>query len=121
MNVLIIEDEQEVRAMIAMILTAAGHDVSQAANGLEAAALLEKEAPYDLVITDILMPEKEGIETIKELKSQWPQTRILAISGGGIGMSGDYLDLALAMGADEALGKPFGRKELLMAVERLQG
>ena len=66
------------------------------------------------------MPEKEGIETICEIRKAFPEIKILAISGGGICIPEDYLDLAMNMGADATLSKPFGMKEMLDALERLK-
>ncbi len=69
-----------------------------------------KEKPADLIITDIIMPEKEGIETIMELKREFPDVKIIAISGGGKGDAGQYLDMAKKMGADNTLAKPFEKE-----------
>ena len=119
MRILVIEDDAQVREMICKILNEEGNDMIEAANGKEAINLLNIEPKIDLVITDIIMPEKEGIETILELKQDYPGIKILAISGGGKGNAQNYLTLAKAMGADLVLKKPFVKQELLGAVQTL--
>ena len=118
MNVLVIEDDADVRNMIRMILADEGYSVVDASNGLEGMKKLN-QGPFDLIVTDMLMPEKEGIETIREIKKQSPSTKIVAISGGGICIPENYLNLALMMGADASLCKPFGRQELLDTIRNL--
>ncbi|MCF8215509.1 MAG: response regulator [Chlorobium sp.] len=118
MNVLVIEDDADVRNMIRMILADEGYSVEDACNGLEGMKKLN-HGPFDLIVTDMLMPEKEGIETIREIKKQSPSTKIVAISGGGICIPENYLNLALMMGADASLCKPFGRQELLDTIRKL--
>ncbi len=119
-RILVIEDDNDVRTMICEILTREGHEILQAGNGNEGIKQLKKSR-VNIVITDLLMPEKEGIETIREISKEFPEIKILAISGGGICIPEDYLDLARTMGADATLPKPFGKKELLNALERLNG
>ena len=119
MRILVIEDDAEVRGMICKVLNKEDYDVVEAENGNEAFKLLNSEANIDLVITDIIMPEKEGIETILELNKDYPHIKILAISGGGKGSAQDYLSMAKGMGADVTLKKPFVKQELLEAVQEL--
>ncbi len=119
MRILVIEDDAEVREMVCKILNREGYDVLEAGNGKEAFKLLNIEPKLDLVITDIIMPEKEGIETIIELKRDYPHIKILAISGGGKGSAQNYLTIAKKSGADLTLSKPFIKKELLDAVQEL--
>lgn len=119
-RLLLIDDDDEVRRTLVRMLETAGHEVHQAADGDSGIALCETVLP-DLVITDILMPEKEGIETIMVLKRAHPGMKIVAISGGGRSGAMDFLDMARALGADEALQKPFRRAELLAIVDRLIG
>ena len=119
-KILVIDDEDQIRAMLRQALESSGHEVLEAINGKEGVRIYQ-EQPADLVITDILMPEKEGIETIMVLKQAHPGMPILAISGGGRSGAMDFLDMARALGADEALQKPFRRAELLEAVNRLIG
>ena len=115
-RILIIDDEELVRFTIRQILEAAGHDVGEAKNGAEGLTRF-KTNPYELVITDIIMPEKEGIETIIELHRDFPATRIIAISGGGRTRNLDFLKLAGQFGAAVSLAKPFSDDELIAAVD----
>ena len=79
-----------------------------------------KEAPYDVVITDILMPNKEGLETILELTELAPEVKIIALTGGGsIGLGDDLLELACDFGAKRALRKPIPMKDLLTVVAEI--
>src|SRR5688572_5772731 len=104
--ILVIDDEQLVANAIATVLTRAGHQVSVAANG-DAGLAKFKEARQDLVITDIVMPGKEGIETIRDLRKLAPELPIIAMSGGGMRSNYDFLSMARRLGATEVLGKPF--------------
>lgn len=117
--ILVIEDEEDIRQMICDILEDEGYETVQASNGVEGLLILRRSSDFAVIITDLLMPEKEGIETINEIRKDLPWIKILAISGGGILIPENYLNLAKAMGADATLCKPFGRKELLSAVEDL--
>lgn len=129
-GILIIDDEEDVRDALRMILERAGHTVRTAANGNEALELQRKE-PADLVITDIIMPEKDGVRTIKEMREEFPGLRIVAISGGG-GVqpfaykpgaitTTAYLAAAKEVGADRIFTKPFDREDLIKAVDELVG
>ncbi len=104
--------------MIREMLESEGDSVSETPNG-SVAIWLHKEKPADLIITDLVMPEKEGIEIIQEIKRDFPKVKIIAISGGGTGDAGQYLDMAKTMGADNTLAKPFEKEELLKAVTDL--
>jgi len=117
-TIVVIDDDADVRQTLTRILGSAGHAVHEAAYG-EAGLRLAAELAPALVITDILMPEKEGIEIIRELRRAQPRLRILAISGGGQPGALDFLDMARALGADAALAKPFRRVELLDLVTGL--
>ena len=119
MFILVIDDDIDVRKMICKILSKAHYDVLEAANGYEATDLLKNNSRISLVITDMIMPEKEGVETIIELKQDYPHIKILAISGGGKGYAQDYLEIAKGIGADLALKKPFMTNELIDAVTKL--
>lgn len=114
-NILVADDEELARFTIREILEGDGHNVIEAKNGTEAIALFNKN-PTDIIITDIIMPEKEGIETIIELKRDHPETKIIAISGGGRTRNLDFLDLAKRYGADAILAKPFSEQELIDVV-----
>ncbi|MDH5650057.1 MAG: response regulator [Gammaproteobacteria bacterium] len=106
-NVLVVDDEVSIRFMLREILEQEGHDIEEAVNGEEALMMINA-GHYDLVITDLVMPKKNGIDVIVEFKRADPDCRILAISGGG-GTSGhfDYLPVAERMGASGIMSKPF--------------
>jgi DNA-binding response OmpR family regulator len=119
--VLIIEDEADIRTLYKRILEHAGYEVIEAADGQAGTAAFRRHHP-DLVITDIIMPDKEGIETIMELTRDFSGVKIIAISGGGETMdSAVCLQLAKRLGASATLAKPFGQKELLDAVRAILG
>jgi CheY-like chemotaxis protein len=118
--ILVIEDDEDIRQMICEILEDEGYETRQASNGMEGLNVLQRWPEIGIIITDLIMPEKEGIETIAEIRKDFPSVRILAISGGGICMPENYLNLARALGANATLSKPFGRKELLNALENLE-
>ena len=117
-NILIIDDDDALRRAMRRILERAGHTVREAPDGARGLALYREEAA-DVVVTDLIMPEKEGIETIIELREEFPDVRILAISGGGSFEPGEPLTDARFLGADDALSKPFTLDELQDAVSRL--
>jgi len=118
-NILVIDDEAPMRRFVALALEKQGHAVAEAADGAEALKIMA-ERPVDLVITDLLMPETDGIETIMELRRLYPATKIIAISGGGEYQSGTgFLRAAESLGADRTLTKPFQFQQLLPAVQAL--
>lgn len=117
-RILVIDDEAPVRDMMRQTLERAGYEVVEAGDGRRGMAQLRQQ-PVDLVITDILMPEQEGIETIRMLRKEFPQMKILAISGGGKKGNLDVLPIARTFGAHYTLAKPFERQELLDAVSAL--
>ncbi|MEI7911586.1 MAG: response regulator [Verrucomicrobiota bacterium] len=117
-KILLVDDNAELLAMAALFLRRAEHVVTTAGDGKEVMHLVEDNA-FDLVITDLVMPEKEGIETIIELHRKMPALKILAISGGGSIQGKDYLAAALDFGAARTLAKPFSGIELLAAVSDL--
>ena len=118
-KILVVEDDDQIRTLIKRMLEGENeYDVSEAQNGDEAIKLVRK-TEYDLIITDIIMPEKEGIETIKEIRQIYPMIKIIAISGGGRIGPYDYLDLAKRLGAKKVFEKPFDLKEMLVAVKEL--
>ena len=119
-KILVLDDEPSILLMIKKMLEKEGHEVDLALNGLLGMELFEKNKP-DLVITDIIMPEKEGLETILELRKKHPELKIIAISGGGrIGPQG-YLPSAKYLGADMVFQKPLVQKEFVQAVATLLG
>jgi CheY-like chemotaxis protein len=117
-RILLIDDDDDLRTMLSLTLAHFGHTVVEARNGKEGLALLPS-AQADLVITDIVMPEKEGIETITELRKNCPKLKIIAMSGGGRGNAGDYLHTAKFMGATKVLAKPFTNDLLQAAISEL--
>ena len=117
-RILIIDDEELVRYALRAVLESADHDVIEAENGMKGIELCNAH-PVDLVITDIIMPEKEGVETIIELRRAFPDVKIIAISGGGRSGGVSYLKLAQGFGADQIMPKPFGMDEMLSTVQRV--
>lgn len=119
-RILLIDDDEAVRLVLRTSLELMGHEVEVAGNGREGLgkALAEK---FDLVITDLIMPEKEGIETIQELRRRRPALKIIAMSGGGRGNAADYLPLAGLLGASRTLAKPFSHEDLARAVQEVLG
>lgn len=113
--ILIVDDEQDVRELIQEILENARYQTLTASNGTEALKIYAEEHP-DLMITDLLMPEKDGIETIIELKRIDPNAKIIAISGDGIFNPIFLLHIAKKLGAEAAILKPINRDELLSTV-----
>jgi DNA-binding NtrC family response regulator len=118
-RIVIIDDDPAIRGTIRRILERAGHDVSEADDGDAGLQLVESRNPA-LVITDLFMPEKEGIETIQELAASHPEVRILAISGaGGVEEDEGPLVDAMLFGAHAILPKPFSIQHLLETVDQL--
>jgi DNA-binding response OmpR family regulator len=116
--ILVIDDDASVREVVSEMLRLEGHEVVIAENGRDAVPLLAARH-IDLVITDLIMPEKEGIETISEIRRSDSRIPIIAISGGGRLGPGDYLETARYIGADATLAKPFARQELLATIDAL--
>lgn len=114
-RILVIDDEQLARFTMREILETAGHEVEEAKNGAQGISS-QKAQPFDVVITDIIMPEKEGVQTIIELRRDFPDLPIIAISGGGRTRNLDFLKIAERYGAKRILAKPFSEDELLDAV-----
>ena len=119
MNILIIDDEPDVREMISRMLREVDYEIHTAEDGVAGLQKFHEFSSFDLVITDIIMPEMEGIETIRQIKARSPKTKILAISGGGRGDAKNYLSIALSIGADSVLSKPFVKQELMNHLEKL--
>lgn len=114
-RILVIDDEELARFTIREILESAGFEVDEAENG-RIGVEKQQATPFDLIITDIIMPEKEGVETIIDLKQAFPNLRIIAISGGGRTRNLDFLKLSERFGASKLLAKPFTEGQLLEAV-----
>lgn len=113
-NILLVEDEETLRWALQTLLEKAGRSVTAVSNGREASQALKK-THFDLVITDIVMPEKDGIELIMELRAIQPPVRTIAISGAPSDGK-NYLHIASLLGAGKVLSKPFLPEQLLDAV-----
>ena len=114
-RILIIDDNPDVLTAVHWVLASEGHTVEDAPTGSKGIAL-HRANPFDLILTDIVMPEKEGISTIIDLRREYPHLKIIAMSGGGDFEPYGYLDIAIRVGADRTLPKPFSRKELIETV-----
>ncbi len=118
-RILVIDDNQDMRELVQVILETAGYQVDLASDGVTGIAA-QRKAPFDLVITDIFMPEQDGIETIVQLLAEFPNLQVIALSGGGhLNRSLGYLRTAMEIGAHAILSKPFEREHLLGAVRDL--
>lgn len=118
-RILIIDDDPIMRDMLREMLEEHGYEIAEAGDGDEGMASY-RQHPADLIITDILMPGKEGLATIYEVRREFPDAKIIAISGGGI-TGKDYLPLAEELGAISTFTKPFRYQELIEAVEKALG
>lgn len=114
-RVLLIDDNESFRRSLHRTLVGAGYEVTDAPDGRVALREYRRDRP-DVVITDLVMPEKEGLETIRELRNLDAGVKIIAISGDGGGRANQYLDLARALGATHTLAKPFSREAVLAVV-----
>jgi len=117
-GVLIVEDEKELREMLSVSLTRRKYTVLEAENGKDAIAHF-KPSITDLVVTDLIMPEEDGLKVIMKLRELKPSIKIIAISGGGKAGPGSYLSLAKALGADAIYSKPFSINDLVSKIEEL--
>ncbi len=119
-QILIIDDEPQIRSLLTLILEREGFNVIVASDGKEGIKLFQEEKP-DIVITDLIMPGKEGIETIRELKKENPILPIIAMSGGGRNAPDSYLQMAKLLGANAVFEKPFEKEVFLNAVKKFLG
>lgn len=119
-NILVVDDDDAIREMLAIVLQRRGIQVLKARNGIEALKLY-KDGTFDLVVTDLIMPDKEGIEMILEMRAMKRPIRILAISGGGKVHQSMHLNLARSVGADRVLSKPFMPHDFLKIVDEMLG
>ncbi len=115
-RILIIDDESQIRSMLRLMLERVGYEVIEAADGLEGIRQY-RDNPADLIITDLIMPNKDGIGMIIELKKEFPKVKIIAMSGGGVNRPEGYLDGAKKLGATRTLTKPIDRDQMLAAVK----
>jgi CheY-like chemotaxis protein len=119
-QILVVDDDVQTRKTLRLVLESAGHEVVEAPNG-KVAMSLYKETPVHLVIADMIMPQAGGAETIASLRKDDPDVKIIAISGGSHIGSDSYLRVAEKLGALHTLTKPFGKRELLQAVQAVLG
>ena len=118
MRILVVDDNDDVLLSMNSLLEAAGHEAETASDARRALEI-HRTRPADLVITDIFMPEQDGLETIVQFRSESPHVKIVAMSGGGDIAKHDYLEVAQHAGADAMLRKPFDPQQLLDTVEKL--
>jgi DNA-binding response OmpR family regulator len=111
-RILLVDDDELLREALHQILVRAGYDVDDASNGKVAVREYRRQ-PCDVVIMDIVMPDEEGLGTIRALRRLDPNVKIIAISGGGLGKAGDYLGIAQMLGAMRTVAKPFLPETLL--------
>jgi len=117
-RILLIEDDPKIRRMLRKMLERGGYEVKEASDGVEGLQMFRKE-PADLVITDIIMPRKEGLETILDLRREFPEVKIIAISGGGRLSPEPYLEVAEGFGAIRVFSKPFDLEKFQEAISEL--
>ena len=120
LRILVVDDDPQVRELLCSILERAHYRVDEAEDGRQAVGRFRQNLA-DLLIVDIFMPVKEGIETILDLKQASPSLKVIAISGGGLSGDLEFLEHARTLGADRALTKPLNFVELLAAVRDLVG
>lgn len=115
-RILVIDDDELFRAMLQQLLENEGHEVLTAKDGVEGVKRFSENG-VDVVVTDIIMPERGGLETIMALRKNHPDIRIIAVSGGGRVVKANFLTMAKSLGALCVLQKPFERRQILQAVE----
>lgn len=114
-RILVVDDDASVREVIRAMLESVGFQVQLATNGREAMSRLE-EGAYDLILTDLVMPEQEGIATIKEIRQKYPDLKVIAMSGA---FGGDYLRIAGFLGANGTLAKPLKLESILKVIDEV--
>jgi CheY-like chemotaxis protein len=117
-GILIVEDDKELREMLKISLIRRKFTVLEAGSGKEA-IIHFKPSITDLVVTDLIMPEEDGLKVIMKLRELKPSIKVIAISGGGKAGPGSYLNLAKALGADAVFSKPFSTNDLIVKIEEL--
>ena len=122
-RILVVDDDDQIRALLREVLERDQFEVMDAADG-DVALALQRKYPADLIITDLIMPAKDGIETIMEFRKEFPAVEIIAISGGGpLGpgrvAADDYLELSKAFGGVSTFSKPIDFKRLLDKIRQL--
>ncbi len=117
-RVLVIDDDRAVRELLRDFLLAQDHEPTLTSDGDEGLAALQGDS-FDLVVTDLVMPNKEGLETIQEIRRLRPEQKILAVSGGGLDFGMTYLRIAKTLGATLTLAKPFTFSDFKKALEEV--
>jgi DNA-binding NtrC family response regulator len=117
-SILVVDDEEDVRDVLQGILESADYRVTTAADGNEASKLLAAEK-FSIVLTDLLMPDRDGIEVVGELRKKYPTTPVIVMSGGGRMRHVEYLKMAKTFGAHAVLEKPFKSEQLLTTIASL--
>jgi YesN/AraC family two-component response regulator len=117
-RILVIDDEPLVRRLLRRILEAAGYQVSEAENGRRGVELF-RENPADLIILDIIMPEQDGLQTMMSLRQEFPDVKVIGISGGDFSSPDGYLQMADMIGAQRTFSKPIERTALLNTIREI--
>lgn len=117
-RILVIDDDAAMRTTLKAVLEKNGYLVAEAANGFDGLTVVEAGG-VDLVLTDLVMPEQEGLETIKDLRKRFPAVKIIAMTGGGPMIFHDLLPVAKKFGANGCLAKPFENETLLAEIQRV--
>lgn len=117
-QILILDDSLSIRVMLRELLEPMGYEITEAVDGNDGLMKL-RNAPAHLVITDIVMPDREGLEVIREIKRDYKDVKIIAISGGGKTSASEYLRFAELFGAHCVFKKPFKPRDVLIAVQEL--
>lgn len=117
-RILVIDDDKFVRTSIRAVLESAGHEIAEAGDA-DTGINMQRSNPFDVVIVDLVMPHKEGFETIRELKTDYPDLPVIAISGGGAIIKKNFVRAAEVFGATATLEKPFGGDDLIDALNRV--
>ncbi|MDD3275537.1 MAG: response regulator [Kiritimatiellales bacterium] len=117
-KILLVDDEDVIRKMVRVILGSEIYEFEEAANGLDAQVLMEKEK-FDLIISDVIMPDCDGIELVMAIRHKQPDIKVIVMSGGGRVRAGHYLELASKLGAARIFEKPFDTAALRQAVKEL--
>jgi DNA-binding response OmpR family regulator len=118
MKILVIDDDDRMRRMIGRILRLGGHQVVASPDGVSGMRVFREERP-EIVVTDIIMPEQEGLGTIMMMRRERPDVKVIAMSGGGRIGNLDVLDAARTLGASDVIGKPFKPRDFLSRINRI--
>ena len=118
-RILVVDDEAELRTLLRKILSRRGHEVIEAENGAMAISMIDQGEELDMLITDIFMPDTDGIEVLRHLRTGFPGLKIVVMSGGGNRVSRGYLPAAIALGADHTIEKPFDAATVGEEIESL--